>query len=105
MRQEETFDLTLARACARAVSGACGVGWMVSDAAGQVRYECGYGCASCQICRLAGRGEEECIRAQIYGMTEAERFGGKYVYFCPMGLTCFVSPILGSEHVEAKRCV
>ena len=26
MRQEETFDLTLARACARAVSGACGVG-------------------------------------------------------------------------------
>lgn len=105
MRQEETFDLTLARACARAVSGACGVGCMVSDAAGQVRYECGYGCASCQICRLAGRGEEECIRAHIYGMTEAERFGGKYVYFCPMGLTCFVSPILGSEHVEAKVTV
>ena len=38
-------------------------------------------------------------------MTEAERFGGKYIYFCPMGLTCFVSPILGEGGAEAKLTV
>lgn len=38
-------------------------------------------------------------------MTEAERFGGKYIYFCPMGLTCFVSPIVGEGGAEAKITV
>ena len=105
MQQGETFDLTLARECAKAFAGACGVGCVVSDASGVVKYESGYGCASCQICHIAGRSREDCVQAHIYGMTEAERFGGKYIYFCPMGLTCFVSPILGNEHVEAKLTV
>ena len=38
-------------------------------------------------------------------MIEAERFGGKYIYFCPMGLTCFVSPILGGQRSEGKITV
>lgn len=105
MAGEGTFDLKLAAECARAFAGSCGVGCVVSDTAGAVQYESGYGCASCEICRAAGRRADECVQAHIYGMTEAERFGGKYIYFCPMGLTCFVSPILGSEHSEAKLTV
>ena len=38
-------------------------------------------------------------------MTEAARFGGKYIYFCPRGLTCFVSPILSEYGAEAKITV
>ena len=38
-------------------------------------------------------------------MIEAERFGGKYIYFCPFGLTCFVSPIIGEEGSTAKITV
>lgn len=38
-------------------------------------------------------------------MTEAERFGGKYIYFCPLGLTCFVSPIIGEVKSTAKITV
>ncbi len=100
--QKETFDLTLAKACAKAFAEACRVGCVVSDASGAVQYERGYGCASCRICHIAGRSPEDCVRAHNYGMTEAERFGGKYIYFCPMGLCCFVSPIVGDAHVEAK---
>ena len=63
------------------------------------------GCASCGVCRAAGRKPDDCVRAHIYGMTEAARFGGKYIYLCPMGLTCFVSPILGDRDIEAKITV
>ena len=105
MPEKETFDLKLARECARAFACSCGVGCVVSDATGKIRYEHGYGCGSCEVCRAAGRGPEVCVQAHTYGMTEAARFGGKYVYFCPMGLTCFVSPILGDEEIRARLTV
>ncbi len=104
-KQPEEFDLRLAEECASAFSGATGLGCVVSDTEGNVLYESGPGCASCGICRKAQRRPEDCVQAHIYGMTEAERFGGKYIYFCPMGLTCFVSPILGSGGSEAKITV
>lgn len=105
MQQQESFDVVLAKTCAKAFSEACGVGCLVSDAAGQFVSEYGYGCAACGVCRAAGRKPEDCVNAHIYGMTEAARFGGKYIYFCPMGLTCFVSPIFGDEILAAKLTV
>lgn len=105
MAQQNSFDLTLAQSCAKAFSAACGVGCVVSDATGELLYECGYGCASCGICRAAGRNPEDCVQSHSYGMTEASRFGGKYIYYCPMGLTCFVSPLLGDEQVAARVTV
>ena len=101
----ENFDLTLAKTCAKAFASACGVGCVVSDATGEVKYESGCGCASCGVCKAAGRKPDDCVQAHIYGMTEAARFGGKYIYLCPMGLTCFVSPILGGGDIEAKITV
>lgn len=102
---KDVFDLKLAKECAEAFSQACGVGCIVSDADGKVLYESGCGYASCGICKAAGRRPEDCVQAHIYGMTEAARFGGKYIYFCPMGLTCFVSPILGNSEIQAKLTV
>ncbi|MDW7657469.1 MAG: PocR ligand-binding domain-containing protein [Bacillota bacterium] len=34
-----------------------------------------------------------CDNAHLYGCYQAERFGGRYIYFCPLGLTHWVSPI------------
>jgi len=102
---EETFDLQLAKECARSFAGACGVGCTVTDATGQCLFESGYGCTTCRICHIAGRGKGDCTRTHLYGMTEAVRFGGKYIYTGPMGLTCFVSPILGTGGIEAKLTV
>ncbi|WP_418718436.1 helix-turn-helix domain-containing protein [Candidatus Allofournierella merdipullorum] len=92
---EKTFDLTLARECAAAFSASNGLGCIVSDKKGATLAEYGYGCSACRICRLAGKPAAQCVRAQNYSMAEAERFGGRYIYYCPMGLTCFVSPLLG----------
>ena len=101
----KSFNLKLAQECADAFSAACGVGCVVTDAQGTVYYEQGYGCASCQLCHAAGHRPEDCVQSQLYGMAESTRFGGKYVYFCPMGLTCFVSPVLEDEEATAKLTV
>lgn len=101
----QPFDYNLANECARAYSVSTGLGCTVSDTAGTILFEHGNGCGSCKLCDAAGLPRENCIRAHNYGMTEAERFGGKYIYFCPLGLTCFVSPIIGDVGSTAKITV
>lgn len=96
----EQFDRRLARECAKAFSQSTSLGCTLSDKTGRAFDEYGYGCESCGMCAAAGASHDRCVQAHIYGMTEAERFGGKYIYFCPMGLTCFVSPILGEGGAE-----
>ncbi|HJA91781.1 MAG TPA: AraC family transcriptional regulator [Candidatus Eisenbergiella merdipullorum] len=103
--KKESFDHRLADECARAFSTSTGLGCTVSDTSGKILFEHGPGCGSCGLCRAAGLPTENCIRAHHYGMIEAERFGGKYIYFCPFGLTCFVSPIIGEEGSMAKITV
>lgn len=38
-------------------------------------------------------GSDPCTRSHLYGCYQSERFGGQYVYYCPMGLTHWTSPI------------
>lgn len=35
----------------------------------------------------------DCKNVHLYGSYQAERFGGKYVFFCPLGLVHWASPI------------
>lgn len=104
-KDNQDFDLKLAVECASAYSSATGIGCTVSDTGGKVLFAAGYGCAGCGVCQASGRTGDICIRSQAYGMIGAERFGGKYIYFCPMGLTCFVSPIMGEGGSAAKITV
>ncbi len=101
----QQFDEKLARECADAFSNTTGLGCIVSSADGKLLFSNGYSCASCQMCKAAGLAHEDCEQSQLYGMSEAERFGGKYIYFCRMGLTCFVSPIAGENGSAARITV
>ncbi len=103
--KEFNFDLSLAIECASSFSVTASLGCSVSDKEGDVLYQQGYSCGGCKVCEIANVSHDTCIKAHIYGMTEAERFGGKYIYFCPMGFTCFVSPIIGSQSTSAKVTV
>lgn len=103
--KQQEFDLKLALECAQAFACTSSLGCAVSDSSGQLFKSIGYSCEECKICQLVGNEYDTCIQAHIHGMTEAERFGGKYIYFCPMGLTCFVSPIVGNEKTHAKVTV
>ncbi len=99
------FDHTLACECAKAFSVSTGLGCTVSDISGTILYTHGCSVGTCPLAGLANISHDDCIRAHNYGMSEAERFGGKYIYFCPLGLTCFVSPIIGDVGSTAKITV
>lgn len=98
-------NIQLAVSCAHAFAEATGLGCMVSDAKGRVIDQEGMSCEQCRICQLLGMPDHTCSQSQYFGMSEAERFGGKYIYYCALGLTCIVSPIMGSENGEAKITV
>ena len=100
--EHDVFDLALAAECAACFSEATGLGCIVSNAHGELLAETGYGCASCALCAIADIPKTQCIRAQNYSTREAERFGGKYIYCCPMGLTCFVSPLFDGLQSAAR---
>jgi len=95
------FDLQLAISCTDSFSMASGLGCVLADEQGNVIHSCGQNYTQCTVCKLAGR-SNRCLQTHQYGMREAERFGGKYIYFCAMGLTCFTTPILGPHGAEAQ---
>ncbi|HVI43122.1 MAG TPA: helix-turn-helix domain-containing protein [Anaerovoracaceae bacterium] len=101
----EDFDLKLAIDCAKSYSSATDLGCTISNVSGKVLYVAGHSFDQCNLCKLAGLDSISCDQVQAYGLSAAERFGGKYIYFCPMGLTSFVSPILSETRSAAKITV
>ncbi|MBC7960137.1 MAG: PocR ligand-binding domain-containing protein [Vallitaleaceae bacterium] len=52
---------------------------------------------SCEACGEAldiPNLESFCQNAHLYGAYQAERFGGKYIFYCPIGLVHWASPII-----------
>lgn len=84
--------LQLARECAASFFAITGVGCVLYDANYRICFEAGYGCASCGLCACAGR-EQPCEAMDVRVQSSAARFGGKYIYACPLGLTCVTSPV------------
>lgn len=92
--------------CIRAFHYSTDLPCTITTDMGAIIEEFGYGCKSCGICKLAHIGEGECERTHIIAMTEASyRFGGKYIYTGPTGLTYFVSPIIYDVENKAKVTV
>ena len=103
MKKEIDFDIELSKSCARTFSKAVELGTMVSLSDGRIVSSFGaYNCGNCRLCKLLKKQESVCAETHIYAMDAAERFGGRYIYFCPLGLTCFTSPIVGTENLVAK---
>lgn len=49
----------------------------------------------CELCELLGEDEQEDERrAHLYGAYQAERFGGKYIYFCHHSFLFWTAPIM-----------
>ena len=99
------FDLKLAIDCAKSYCSATDLGCTISDVTGNVLYVAGHSFDQCNLCIFSGLDSISCDQVQAYGLSEAERFGGKYIYFCPMGLTSFVTPILSETGSAAKITV
>jgi two-component system response regulator YesN len=101
-----TMNLDQAMQAADHFSRACDVPCRVINALGETLYMAAQTSESTAVCVRAGiflpgaRTNEAgpvsiiCDNAHLYGCYQAERFGGRYVYFCPLGLTHWASPIM-----------
>lgn len=100
----QSLDCTRAAQAADNYSLACGVACRVIDPLGKTLH-LATPPGQTDICHLAATvlpgarpGEDNghspvCDNAHLYGCYQAERFGGRYVYFCPLGLTHWAAPI------------
>jgi two-component system response regulator YesN len=78
-------------------SSSVGVDCIIIDTHGQLLYETSIDNFACRFChKIQGvlNKSHSCLNAHLYGSYQAERFGGKYVFFCPFGLTHWASPII-----------
>ena len=53
---------------------------------------CGCGCDAAESSKQCGRGFE-CFEIHCHAGEQSERFGGKYIYFCPVGMVFIICPI------------
>lgn len=91
------FDLALAREVADSFHSLSGVHVRLYASDGALIYEQGGRDRCCDLCRNTIRPtarETQCDRVHQHGMKNAEQFGGRYIYYCPSGMTFFSSPII-----------
>lgn len=88
-----SFDLQIAREMVDAFVHSTGVGCLLIDANGEELYRLE---AEERLCaRLSGvTGNQICDKMHLQSVHDSERFGGRYIYFCPMGMGWFASPII-----------
>ena len=79
-----------------------GVSCRLYNNEGKLLHICGQEQDSCGFCKkltaLTGQ-RVQCRKIHQHGALEAERFGGRYVYFCPSGMAYFSSPIILSGRI------
>ncbi len=91
------FDLSTAISCADTYSRSVGVGVTIIDSGGRILYSTEKDRKVCSLCceiNSGKNGAQSCSSTYLlYGSYQAERFGGKYIFFCPLGLAHWASPI------------
>jgi two-component system response regulator YesN len=90
------FNLEQAEKSVDAYSSSVDIQCIIIDSHGKTLYissDNGNACRFCEkIQEFTGK-HQSCTNAHLYGGYLSERFGGKYVFFCPMGLVHWASPI------------
>ncbi len=96
MKHETDFNLEKAKEAVQHYSNAAKIPALLIDDTGKTLFSMDNENAFCRLCSrlkpdtLSGTG---CSSVHLYGSYQAERFGGKYVFFCPFGMVHWASPI------------
>lgn len=87
------FDLQIAREMVDAFVHSTGVGCILFDSNGEQLYRMETGERLCAgLSEVTGT--QICSKMHLQSVYDSERFGGRYIYFCPMGMGWFASPIV-----------
>ena len=94
---EIRFDLSLAKGIVDSYYSLSGVQSRLYASDGSLLYQQGSQKTCCDVCRkvaeAAGR-PFRCEQIHLHGIRNAEQFGGRYIYFCPMHMVYYASPII-----------
>jgi len=96
---EETLNLPLAQRAVEDYRKSTGVNAFIIDVDGRYYFDPQRRntCAFCSSLQNRFGYQDTCIHSHLYGSYQAERFGGKYIYFCPIGLVHWASPLFHEE--------
>ncbi|NMA95044.1 MAG: helix-turn-helix domain-containing protein [Clostridiales bacterium] len=92
---ETKFDMEKAKKISDIYTRSTGIDSFIIDESGKVIYR-GLKRKCNRFCRAIKNKYKDtcnCSNVHLYGSYQAERFGGKYIFFCPLGLTHWVAPI------------
>jgi two-component system response regulator YesN len=90
------FNLKKAMEVVDAYADSTGIRCIIIDSKGKILYEKHGKNINYILCKKVEKifaDNHICTNSHLYGSYQAERFGGKYIFFCPMGLVHWVSPI------------
>lgn len=87
----------LAESCVQAFYEASGIGCELCDGNGNAVASSGYSCCVCDICSKSGISRDDCTRLHAFTAKASEKEDGKYMYECPLGLSCVTSSVISSE--------
>ncbi|MGE5613002.1 MAG: PocR ligand-binding domain-containing protein [Bacillota bacterium] len=82
-----------------AYGGSVGIGAFLIDLSGKTLIEANP-VKRCKICGEMPDKGRICANAHLYGGYQAERFGGKYIFFCPVGLVHWASPVIAEGSMQ-----
>lgn len=72
------------------IEGLCGISCGVMDT---VERKFLTGEINCELCRRCRHPKRDPINTHLYGSSEAYRWNGRYIYYCPMGLVFVASSV------------
>ncbi len=98
----ESFDFELVKKLASAFHISSGLDCMVSGEQGEVLWFSANKQRRCDLCDLMGISPPACGDCHTFGLKEAERFGGLYIYACPVGLAHFTVAVFLKTEVVAQ---
>ncbi len=93
------LDTAAAREAVDFFSQTSGVNCSLLDSEGRSLYEKGPDSTTCAACRRLCENlgcNFGCGGLHAFAARQSERFGGRYIYFCPIGMVFFASPILSA---------
>lgn len=95
--QKSDFDAPAAEESAESFAAACGIQCRICTTEGKRLSTHGKTGAGCEFCRRLSENSGnryDCEELHADGARQAERFGGRYIYFCPVGMAFSASPII-----------
>lgn len=96
MIQDSEFNLEKTIKVMQHYSNSTGIPVTLIDDSGTALHRVNQKHDFCKVCiklRSENNQETDCSSVYLYGSYQAERFGGIYVFFCPMGMIHWASPV------------